>query len=153
MRILEIIKEIRNYFFVGKVLKKASKTKEWKEHKLRRGWFNVAYTVVNLPPEVFESEEIYYKTYVIEQLKPINEYLDGLNLSEVVSLEVEEKVNKENGEFAYLVKYEPIFRSFSLGWILKWSCVLAVCAWVVLRFDLISHTVAIASSIIQWIKG
>jgi len=151
-RLIAVIKDIANYFFIGRMLTKAVKSKEWKELNLRRGWFNVAYTVVNLPPEVYESEEIYYRTYVIEQLRPVNEYILGLNLSEVVSVEVEDKVNKEEGEFAYLVKYEPIFNAFNLRWIIKWTIMSFVLWWISAKFGLASSLFALVRSVYEWIK-
>jgi hypothetical protein len=152
MRLFRALKEIRNFLFIGRTLTKASKTKEWKEFNLRRGWFNVAYTVINLPPEVYESEEIYYRTYVVEQLSPINDFFAKLNLSEVVSVEVEDVLDKEQGVFAFLVKYEPLFKALSLRWLIKWCVILLILWWVVLKFNLVAGSISVFWSIINLIK-
>jgi hypothetical protein len=80
MKIFRVIKEINNYYFLRKTIRKNKDTDAWKKHNLRVGFFGILYTVINLPPEVYESEEQYYQLFVIEQLKPINEYLASLNL-------------------------------------------------------------------------
>lgn len=148
MRLFNVIREIRDFFFIGRTLRKAAKTERWKKFNLRRGWFNVAYTVINLPPEVYESEEIYYRTYVIEETSPINEYFKELNLAEVVSVETVDLSNKEQGVYAFLIKYEPLFKAFSIWWIIKWCILIGLSWWAVARFDLFSYVIAF----FQWIK-
>lgn len=148
MKIFTVIREISDFFFIGRTLRKASKTEKWKKFSLRRGWFNVAFTVINLPPEVYESEEIYYRTYVIEEVGPINEYFKELNLAEVVSVETTDISNKEQGVYAFLIKYEPLFKVFSLWWIIKWTIAIGLIWWVIARFDLFSYVVAF----FHWIK-
>jgi hypothetical protein len=137
MKIFNILKEINNFFFIKKIIRKNKNSEAWKKHNLREGYLGIIYTVINLPPEVFESEEQYYQLYVIEQLKPINEYLASLNLQEVVTLRLENKCNKELGEFAFGVKYIPLFRDFSLWWLIKWSGIITLSWWIIARFDLI----------------
>lgn len=139
MKLFKVIKEITDFFFIGRTLRKASKTETWKKFNLRRGWFNVAYTVINLPPEVYESEEMYHRTYVIEEVSPINEYFKELNLAEVVSVETIDIGNKDQGIYAYLIKYEPLFRVFSLWWIIKWSLLIGAIWWSVAHFNLVSY--------------
>jgi hypothetical protein len=139
MKLFRVIKEINNYLFIGKTIKKNKDTDEWKKHNLRIGYFNILYSVINLPPEVYESEEQYYQMYVIEQLKPINEYLASLNLQEVVTLQIESKCNKLDGIYAFGVKYVPLFREFNLWWLFKWIGIICVSAWATSRFDLIDH--------------
>ena len=149
---IEAIKEIRNYLFIGRTLKKASKSDEWKKLKLRRGWFNVVYTLVNLPPEVFESEAAYYQAYVIEELKPINAYLESLNLAEVVSLEVRDVSNPEEGVYAYLAKYEPLFKEFSLWFVIKWTFLISLTTWLTVKFSLIEQIINGFNLFLTWLK-
>lgn len=137
MKLFDVIKEINNYFFLRKTIKKNRDTPEWKKHNLKDGYFGIIYTLVNLPPEVFEGEEQYYQMYVIEQIKPINEYLAFLNLQEIVSVRVENKCDKEQGIYAFGVIYSPFFREFSFGWLFKWTAILGITSWLFLKFDLI----------------
>lgn len=147
MKLFRIIKEINNYFFIKRTIRKNQETEEWKKHNLKVGYFNVIYTVINLPPDVFESEEQYYQMYVIEQLKPINEYLASLNLQEVITLSMDNKCDPANGIYAFGIKYTPLFRDFSWWWILKWSSIIGLTTWLVLRFDLIDKLIAGATHI------
>jgi hypothetical protein len=147
MKIFRILKEINNYFFIKKTIRKNKNTDGWKKHNLREGYLGIIYTVINLPPEVFESEEQYYQLYVIEQLKPINEYLASLNMQEVVTLRIENKCNKELAEYAFGVKYVPLFRDFSLFWILKWTAISLVAWWAILKFDLLEK----GKTLCEWI--
>lgn len=149
---IEAIKEIRNYLFIGRTLKKASKSEQWKKLKLRRGWFNVVYTLINLPPEVFESEAAYYQAYVIEELKPINSYLESLNLAEVVSLEVKDVSEPEQGVYAYLAKYEPLFKEFSLWFVSKWIFLITIITWLTVKFSLIGKIIDGINFIYTWLK-
>lgn len=148
MKIFRILKEINNYFFIKKTIKKNKNTDAWKKHNLRIGYFNIIYSVINLPPEVFESEEQYYQLYVIEQLKPINEYLASLNMQEVVTLRIENKCNKDIGQYAFGIRYIPLFRDLSAGWILKWITIIGLSWWAISKFQLIDKL----EHLFGWIK-
>ena len=118
MRILRIIREIRNYFYQLNQIRKHKKTPEWNKHKLRVNWFGTIGTVINLPPDVFQGEEIYYQVYVIEQMKPINRYLESLNLQEIIYPRTTSLVNADEGVYAYLVKYYPLMKDFTGWWVI-----------------------------------
>ncbi len=139
MKIIRILKEFKNYFFLKKTIQKNKTTEKWKKLNLREGYLGIIWTVVNLPPEVYESEEQYYQMYVIEQLKPVNEYLESLNLQEIVTLSVENKCDPENGVYAFGVRYIPLFREFTLWWMFKWSILLLVTWWLQAKFDVFSY--------------
>lgn len=149
MKLFRILKEVNNYYFIKKTIKKNKDTDLWNKHNLRIGYFGIIYTVVNLPPEVFESEEQYYQMYVIEQLKPINEYLATLNLQEVITPIMENQVNKEAGIYAFGIKYIPFFRDLSIGWILKWLTIIGLSSWAILKFSLADKVV----SSVTWIQS
>jgi len=148
MKIFRIFKEVNNYFFIKKTIRKNKDTAEWKKHNLRVGYFGIIYTVINLPPEVFESEEQYYQLYVIEQLKPINEYLATLNLQEVITLKMDNQVDKILGIYAFGIKYIPLFRELTIGWIVKWTVFTGLSSWLILKFDLIDKLL----NLLTWIK-
>lgn len=118
MRILRIIREIRNYFYQLRQIRKHRKSPEWLKHKLRTNWFGTIGTVINLPPDVFQGEDIYYQVYVIEQMKPINRYLESLNLQEIVYPRMTSLVDADEGIYAYLVKYYPLMKDFTWWWVI-----------------------------------
>lgn len=137
-RLRGAIKDIRNYYYIKGVIRKNRNTPEWKKHNLSVGYFGVIYTVINLPPEVFESEEQYHSVYVMEMMMPINNYLASLNLQEVITPRVENLINKEKGEYAYGVKYLPLFRDLSLGYVMWRVLGVLLVLWLQLRFELFS---------------
>lgn len=139
MRILTILREINNYFFLLKQIRDHKKTKEWGVHNLRTGWFSTFGTVINLPPEVFQGEAIYYQMYVIEQMKPINRYLESLNLQEIIYPTTHSLVNPARGEYAYLVKYRPLFREFTWWWIITRSMFVGGIAWIQFKFGTFTY--------------
>jgi hypothetical protein len=141
MRIFRILKEINNWIFLLRQVRRHSKTEPWLKQKypLRVNWIGSIYTVINLPPEVFNSEPIYEKPYVIEETKSINSYLASINLAEIIHLEAE-KINKPETE-AYLVKYSPRFEELTWGWIIKWSSIIGILFYLQKKFDYISHIV------------
>ena len=146
MKLFRIFKEINNYYFIKKVIKKNKNTDEWKKHKLQIGYFGVMYSVINLPPEVYESEAQYYQLYVLDQLKPVNEYLASLNLQEIITLRVENISDKPKGIYAFGIKYVPLFKDFTLTWITKWVFLIGIISFFSYYFDLINK----ANDLFNW---
>jgi len=144
MRIREIIREIGNYYYIKGVIRKNRDTPEWKKHNLSVGYFGIIYTVINLPPEVFEAEEQYYSVYVMEKMMPINNYLAGLNLQEVITPRVENISNKETGVYAFGVKYIPLFRELTLRYVLTRIGTIGLLVWVQMRFGVFSTAIGYA---------
>jgi len=153
MRIFRIISEIRNYFYLLKVIRKNKLTPEWSKLNLRTNWFGSIATVINLPPDVFKGESIYYQMYVIEQMKPINRYLESLNLQEIIYPRTESLVDPKEGVYSYLVKYNPLFRDFTFWWVVSRLGMLSVVIWVQARFDLIGLVYQFGSYIASFITG
>jgi hypothetical protein len=153
MRIIEIFKEINNYYFIKKVIRKIEKTPEWVKLNLRKGWFGVMYTVINLPPEVFQGEEAYYQVYIIEKMKPINEYLVSHNLAEIITPVVSPSINREKGEYAYLVRYLPLFREFTVWWVVSRVVSIAILVWLHFKFDVFTKIYHAGEIAFHWIAG
>lgn len=150
LRIFEIFREIRNYYYVKGIIRKHKNTPEWKKHNLSVGYFGVIYTVINLPPEVFESEEQYYSVYVMEKMMPVNNYLAGLNLQEVVTPRVENLVDKEGGVFAFGVKYIPLFRELTWGYVLSRLSFIGIGIWLQMKFGVFGLAVEYIKKFIEW---
>ncbi len=148
-RLFRVLKELNNYFFLLRTINKVKNSKEWKgqKYQLRTNWVGTIYTIMNLPPEVFNSEPVYERNYIIEETKPINNYLASLNLTEILRLGVK-KINREDTE-AYLVTYKPLFNNFSFWWLGRWAFIIWLLFWLQEKFDYISYIV----SFYQWIEG
>jgi len=132
-----VITDIRNYFFVRRTIKNNMNSIEWNKFKLRVDWIGRIYTVVNLPPEVIYSpdtpEEI-RPAYVIEESKPLNEYLTRLGLSEVILPEIT-PIPKS---ISYLITYTPAFQRLSLRWIFYRICLILVISYLQYKFGFLS---------------
>ncbi len=102
--------EIRNWFYIRKVIKRNSKTEQWKKLNLRSGWVNQIYTVISLRKEDMGEEVTLQKMRVIESIEPMNKYLESLDLSEIIYPEM---VKLEDSR-SWLIIYWPIWQHFSI---------------------------------------
>ena len=131
-----VITDIGNYFFVRRTIKNNMGSIEWEKFKLRVDWVGRIYTVINLPPEVIYSpdtpEEI-RPAYVIEESKPLNVYLTGLNLQEIVL----PSINPIPESTSYLLTYTPYFQRLSLRWIIYRIVLILVLIWSQTKFGLL----------------
>lgn len=131
----KIIVDIRNYFFLRKVIRKNSETFEWNKLKLRVDWLGRIYTVVNLPPEVIYSpdapEEI-RPAYVLEESRPVNEYLTRLNLQEILA----PKIEPIPDSISYLIVYSPYFQKLSLKWLIYRILIVLALIWAQHKFSI-----------------
>jgi len=152
----QVINDINNYLFLKKTIKKERNTITWQKFNLRSDWIGRIYTVVNLPPEVTLSpdapEEI-RPAYVLEEIRPINEYLTSLNLHEIIMPEFKPL----EGTDSYLVIYYPVFQRFSLTWIFTRIFGIVLLWWLQMKFSiftfLISKTSSGLLSLIDFIKA
>lgn len=132
-----VITDIRNYFFIKNTIKKNEKSPDWQKYKLRSDWVGRIYTVINLPPEVIYSPDAPQEirpAYILEESKPINEYLTVLNLQEIVMPEIRPIPDS----ISYLVIYTPYFQKLSWKWLLLRISFILVLIWVQVKFSLIS---------------
>jgi hypothetical protein len=120
-RIFKVIKEIRLYREYTRIVKKEEKDSQmWKRRNLRRDYLNRIYTVINLPLQVLASVDLPRESrpsFVVQEIKPINEYLKSLNLEEIITMWVEPV--KGTDEESYLVVYQFLFRYITWLWILR----------------------------------
>ncbi len=132
-----VINDNRNYFFIRKTIKKNINTIEWEKYKLRVDWIGRIYTVVNLPPEVIyspDSPEEIRPAYVLEESRPINEYLTRLNLQEIIMPELTPISNS----ISYLIIYRPYFQRLSIRWVIYRIILVLLLLWLQYKFGLIS---------------
>jgi hypothetical protein len=132
-----VVTDIKNYFFIRKTIKKNIGTIEWEKFKLRVDWIGRIYTVVNLPPEVIYSpdapEEI-RPAYILEESRPLNEYLTKLNLQEIIIPKIEPIPNS----VSYLLTYSPYFQRLSFRWVLYRILLIIVMLWLQYKFGFVS---------------
>jgi hypothetical protein len=140
-----IVIDIKNYLYIRRIIKNNENSIEWKKFKLRVDWVGRIYTVVNLPPEVIYSpdtpEEI-RPAFVIEESKPLNEYLTSLNLHEIIL----PSINPIPGSLSYLLTYTPYFQRLSLRWVIYRILLILVLIWSQAKFGFLGW---IASQLIN----
>ena len=133
----KVITDINNYFFIKKTIKKNENAVDWKKYKLRHDWVGRIYTVINLPPEVIHSPDAPQEirpAYILEESKPINEYLTTLNLQEIIVPEIRPIPDS----ISYLVIYSPSFQKLSWRWLIYRSLFVLSLIWAQSKFGFIS---------------
>jgi len=132
-----VITDIRNYFFIRRTIKKNIGSIDWDRFKLRVDWIGRIYTVVNLPPEVIyspDSPEEIRPAYILEESRPLNEYLTKLNLQEVIM----PKISPIPESVSYLIVYSPYFQRLSIRWIIYRIILILFLLWLQYKFGFIS---------------
>jgi|688.fasta_scaffold712979_2 hypothetical protein len=112
------VKVYRDY--LGVIKKEYSESPIWTRKGMRIDWFGRIYTVVNLPPEVIFSADLPKEarpSFVMNEIKPINDYLKTINVEEIITLWIEPI--KGTNEESYLVVYQYVFRELSWMWIFR----------------------------------
>jgi len=110
-----IWREIKNWFYLKKMIRLESSKKDskWKEFNLRSNWFGRIYTIISLREEDMGEQEEVRNWKAMEKMRPINEYLSGLDLQEVIFPSIEKIPNSRS----YLVVYTPLFKELTISWI------------------------------------
>ena len=143
-----VITDIRNYFFVRRTIKNNMGSLEWEKFKLRVDWIGGIYTVINLPPEVIyspDSPEEIRPAFILEESRPLNEYLTNLGLQEVILPEISPIPNS----VSYLVTYTPYLRRFSLRWVLYRVFLILALLYLQYKFGFISWIGGLIKSLIN----
>jgi hypothetical protein len=145
-----VITDLNNYFFLRKTTKKNIGTVEWEKYKLRVDWIGRIYTVVNLPPEVIYSPDApdqIRPAYVLEETRPINEYLTRLNLQEIIIPVLEPIPNS----ISYLVVYKPYFQRLNIRWALYRILLILILIWSQYKFGFIGWCLDLLKSAREFI--
>lgn len=121
LKFFKVYRDVKIYRDYLKIVDREAKDSPiWSRKGLRKDWFGRIYTVINLPPEVIYSMDLPKESrpsFVMNEIKPINEYLKSLNLEEIITIGLEpiEGTNEES----YLVVYQYVFRELSWIWIFR----------------------------------
>lgn len=136
LKLFSVLKDIKIYREYVKIIDKEAKDSPiWSRRKLRKDWFGRIYTVINLPPEVIFSNDLPKEarpSFVMSEIKPINDYLKSLNLEEILTLYMNPV--KDTNDESYLVVYQYVFRELSWIWIFRFlieviAIILVVANW------------------------
>ena len=138
MRIFRVVKEVINYRFFNRTIRKASsESPVWSKLKLRKDWFNRVYTVINLPPSITNSPDFPNEGrpgYVMEELETVNKYLsEELQLQELITVRIE-PIKEVNGD-SFLVVYFYLFREITILWILRNILILTAFAFLIMNWN------------------
>jgi hypothetical protein len=112
----------------------------WSRRNLRRDYLNRMYTVINLPPEVLMSNDLPKEarpSFVLNEIKPINDYLKSLNLEELLTVWIEPV--KGTNEESYLVVYQFVFREISWLWIFRFIFEISLISFIIYKWEWISN--------------
>lgn len=108
-----IFLEIRNFFYILQKIDKHKSSARWKELNLRADWVGRIYTVISLREEdTGEMQEVQHFK-VLERMRPMNEYLTSIGLSEVIV----PNITSIEGSRSYLIVYSPYFSQLSYMWL------------------------------------
>lgn len=115
-RFMSIIVEIKNYLYLLKTVKKEMRNplSDWGKHNLRVNWYGRIYTVRSLREEDMGEEEIVRNWKAMEMMRPINDYLTGIGLQEIIFPSIERIPDTRS----YLMVYSPIFKELTISWVL-----------------------------------
>lgn len=114
-------REILNYFYIRKIIKKEKNTETWNVLNLRSDWIGRIYTVINLRKEDLGEQDEVKRFRLGEMMKPINSYLRSLYLHEIIYPAIEQL-----SEQSYLIVYSPLFNKFTLLRTIKYIIVITV---------------------------
>ena len=121
LNFFNVYRDVKIYRDYLKIIDKESKDSPlWSRRNLRKDWFGRIYTVINLPPEVIFSVDLPKEarpSFVMSEIKPINDYLKSLNIEEIITIGMEPI--KGTNEESYLVVYQYVFRELSWMWIFR----------------------------------
>lgn len=135
-RLIKVIKEIRLYREYSRIIRKEeAESPVWKRRNLRRDSLNRVYTVINLPLQVLASVDLPRESrpsFVIQELKPINEYLKSLNLEEIITMWIEPVSGTD--EESYLIVYQFLFRHITWLWVLRFIAEIGIISGLLYYF-------------------
>jgi hypothetical protein len=136
-KLIKVIREINIYRDFVKSVKDDMKISPiWIRRNLRIDKLNRIYTVVNLPPEIIFSNDLPVESrpsFVLNEIKPINEHFRNLNLEELLTVWME-PIKGTNNE-AYLVVYQFIFREISWLWLIRFLFQIALILVAIVYWD------------------
>lgn len=105
--IFGIFKDIKNYLYLIKSIKKISKTKIWKDLNFKIDWYGMPYTAINYSKDFFDLDSETQKKFVVRDIAKLFKEFEQYNFWEILTLKVE-KLEGEN-IYAMRVWFRPIY--------------------------------------------
>lgn len=133
-----LFKDISNYVFIRRKLRKARKTETWEKLGLDYDWVGRVWTVINLRQEDVGEETLVKKARVIEKIKPINTFLYEQEIGEIIIPAVEPKTER-----SYLIVYYPKFEYLTTWRAIKILVITAGSIWAIIGFSLIEKILSL----------
>lgn len=124
------MREVRNWFFIRKTIRTSKKVEEWDKFNPRSGYVGQIYTVVNLRKEDMGEEQMVQRMKIIQQIEPLNTYLESLGLSEIIYPEI---VKLEESR-SWLIIYWPMWVHFSIWRLIFQVIFLSISIPLILKF-------------------
>jgi hypothetical protein len=135
LKFFKVYRDVKVYRDYLNVIKKESENSPiWTRKGMRIDWFGRIYTVVNLPPEVIFSADLPKEarpSFVMNEIKPINDYLKTINIEELITLWIEPV--KDTNDESYLVVYQYVFRELSWMWIFRFILEMGLIAFAIVN--------------------
>jgi hypothetical protein len=135
-RLLRVIKEINLYREYRRIIRREElNSPRWSRANLRRDRIYRIYTVINLPPQVTMSPDFpddAKPSFVMSELKPVNEYLKYLNLEEILTMSIDPIEGTQNN--SWLIIYQFLFREFTWSWIFWFLLQISVLIFLLIFF-------------------
>lgn len=122
-------RDILNFLYIKRTCKKHLEDEAWVENRLRVDWVGRIYTVINLTDSDLGEMEQVREAKVIMRMKPINTYLESLDMQEIVYPSIE-KINDQS----YLLVYSPLFYGLSWWYVIKVLGILGAGIWALTHF-------------------
>lgn len=135
LKIYLYIREIINYIYIKRTIKKEQLTSQWQALNLRADWVGRIYTVLNIRKEDVGEEDTVKRAKVFELMLPLNNYIKKLDLHEIVFPAIEQQSDR-----SYLVVYSPLFRTITFFRTIKYIiCLIALIYLCVFIPDIIYY--------------
>lgn len=121
MRIVRIYREIKNFLSLLKIIEKEKlDSPKWAKLNLRSDSIGRIYTVINLPPEVVNSNDFPKEAkpaWVFDETKTINKYFLELNLQEILTVRFSPIPDTDDN--SYLVVYSFVWRELTTRYVIS----------------------------------
>lgn len=115
-RFVRAFRDISNWFFMRKVVKKNRYTPQWKMFNLTHDWFYRIGAVVNMRKEDFGEPEDIHRVRFLSFANPVFDYLsENLELGEIVTPEMQ-RIEEEP---AYLIIFKQRWLGLSFWYVIS----------------------------------
>ena len=137
---VKVWRDFENYLDWVRTIKKekANPLSLYNKWKLEHTKLYDVYVIVSLEDADSILPEALQRVKVIEQLNPLNKYLDELLFAECLDVEFNQ-FEDENSKLTltYLIVYSFRWNKFNLKWLLKFIIITSVLLYLILHFNII----------------